>query len=455
MTSLPRLLVVLTLLVAAGCAEQERPGDREKRTEVVFWHFWGGRDRPVVDRVIERFNASQDRYRVRGVAMPGANLELKFLLSVAGGDPPDLLNHDDVPLVAEWAHRGALTPLDEIAPEQEVSAVSEWLFPAARSLASFQGRLYALPNGLDIRALYYNQTLLDELGLDPPETIEELDGLSNRVAPPNAAALRRVGYLPDPRRLWAWGIVFGGQFAHLSAEELSERVTVDSPEVLAALEWMAGYSERYGPDRVATFRSGDQALTGATFPLLADRRYAAIMDGQWRVRDLAEAALAAGSQGESGDLYGVVPLPRPPGGRERAGWVNGNLFVIPRGANSAAGAWEFMKFWVGFDPEQDSVAGVASETCATGGWVPVSQQVVDRPEFQRFLGQQPLFRVFVELASSPNQHPTPAMPGAAYYYREVIAAAEDVMYRGANPEERLALCARRVRERCEALRETP
>ena len=39
--------------------------------EVVFWHFWGGEDRRVVDEVVDRFNASQSRYHVRAIAMPG------------------------------------------------------------------------------------------------------------------------------------------------------------------------------------------------------------------------------------------------------------------------------------------------------------------------------------------------------------------------------------------------
>ena len=31
----------------------------------------------------------------------------------------------------------------------------------------------------------------------------------------------RFGYLPDPRRLWAWGIVFGGSFFDLEEPAFS------------------------------------------------------------------------------------------------------------------------------------------------------------------------------------------------------------------------------------------
>lgn len=427
-----------------GCADSPTKGD--PREEVVFWHFWGGRDLAVVEDVIRRFNESQTRYRVRGVAMPGANLDLKLFLSIAGGDPPDVMNHDD-PVVADWAHRGALVPLDDFAEPGEMERLRGWLYPAARRLGEYDGRLYGLVNGLDVRALYYNKTALREAGLNDlaesgPRTLDDLDAIAETIAPPSADRIERMGYLPDPRRLWAWGAVFGGRFADVEADNPTERITGDSPPILAALRWMTGYSERYGPDRVAAFRSGDQALTGASFPLLADRRYAAMMDGQWRVRDLAEAARA----GATSDEFGVCPLPPPPGGVERAGWVNGNFFIVPRGARNAAGAWEFMKFWAGFDGAERE----AAKTAAAGGWIPASAVVVEQPPFRAFLDENPLFATFVDLAASPHQQPTPPLPVASAYYREVVAAAQDAMYRGADPEARLLRAARRVRERLAA-----
>ena len=58
------------------------------RSEVVFWHFWGGKDRPVVEEIVDRFNAAQDEFFVRPIAMPGNNLDLKFFLSVPGAIRP-------------------------------------------------------------------------------------------------------------------------------------------------------------------------------------------------------------------------------------------------------------------------------------------------------------------------------------------------------------------------------
>lgn len=416
------------------------PADRQ---EVVFWHFWGGQDREVVDEIVRRFNVRQDEFFVRAIAMPGNNLDLKLFLAITGGDPPDVINHDD-PIVADWAARGAITPLDQVATAAEIELLSTWLFPAAARLGSYDNRLYALCNGLDIRALYYNQSMLEEFGLQPPTSVEQLDRIAATIAPPSDELRDRYGYLPDPRRLWAWGVVFGGDFF----DPASERITADDPAIIAALQWMRGYSDRYGKANIAAFRTGDQSLPGKSFPLLAGR-YAVVMDGQWRVRDIAASQAEQRATGGPVTQYGVCPLPAPPGGRQRAGWVNGNFFLIPNGARNPRGAWQFMKFWSGFDGHEPA----AAETCIAGGWIPPSQRVVDEPAFRQYLDQEPLFARFVELAGSPNQVPTPAIPGAPFFYQEVNNTAARCLFRSdESPASLLRDCTERVQSHVERAR---
>jgi multiple sugar transport system substrate-binding protein len=411
------LLVALTAMAAWPVAAPLEPANRDAE-EVVFWHFWGGADRKVVEQVTERFNAGQTRYRVRPVAMPGNNLDLKVFLAVTGGNPPDLINQDD-PILGDWAARDALEPLDKFIAAEELQSLSRWLFPAARRLGTVEGRLYGVCNGLDIRALYYNQSLLTELNEIPPATLEELDALSARLTPPSRLRYDRYTFLPDARRLWSWAPVFGGGFP----VDEQGNVNLDSAENRRALQWMMGYRERYGGSNLAAFRTGDQSLPGKTFPLFSGR-YLFVMDGQWRVRDIRASQQAQRERGEAVTQYGVMPLPPPNGGRADAGWVNGNFFVVPRGAKCPQGAWEFMKFWSGFGGQETA----AAETAVAGGWIPVSQQVVQQPLFQAFLREEPLFAEFVRLAGSENQFPVPVIPGAALLRREVENVGERALY---------------------------
>jgi len=425
-------LAAFAVALLALASQRDRgsmPKAPTDRREVVFWHFWGGQDRPVVESIVDRFNRSQDEHFVRAIAMPGQNLDLKLFLAVTGGDPPDVINQDD-PIIADWAHRGAITPIDELAAPRELRQLEDWLFTPARELGSYRGRLYGLCNGLDIRALFYDRQTLARHGFDgPPESIDELDYMATVMTPPHKARPRsRFAYLPDPRRLWAWGIVFGGRFY----DPQTRQITADAPEIVAALRWMASYSQRYGREEVTAFRTGEQGLTGASSPLL-EGRFALLMDGQWRVREIAAAGRTA--------QFGVAPLPRPAGGRERAGWVNGNFFLVPRKSDNPQGAWQFMKFWSGLGHEQE-----AAEACVAGGWIPASQQVVDQPAFQQYLERYPLFAKFVELAGSPHQVPTPSIPVAGYFYQAVNDAAAAAMYRGADPRMELEKVTRQVQQ---------
>ncbi|MCA9155248.1 MAG: extracellular solute-binding protein [Planctomycetales bacterium] len=414
------IVLGLTLLALAFAPSFQRADEvPQGREEVLFWHFWGGEDRQVVEQVVQRFNASQSRYVVRPVAMPGNNLDLKLFLAVTGGDPPDLINLDD-PIVADWAHRGALMSLDELASAEELAELDRWLTPAARRLTHYDGRYYGMCNGLDVRALYYDVTALESLGLEPPRTIEQLDELAVRGFQADERGRPiRFGYLPDPRRLWNWGIVFGGDFY----DESSQTLTLTDPKVAAALGWMTSYRDRFGARAIAAYRQGDQSLPGKSFPLLSGR-YVAVMDGQWRVRDIAAFQAEQRRQGQKATEFGVLPLPRPPQGFDEAGAVNGNVFLVPRGARQSHGAWEFMKYWTGFGGHEQQ----AARTCVEGGWIPVSRQVSDTRLFQEYLSEQPLFAVFVELSQSDRQRPVPVIPGAPYLKREVEQLAADAMY---------------------------
>ncbi len=332
------VLAGLTVMIAAAFRGPSNSVP-QGRAEVVFWHFWGGADRAVVDDVVRRFNESQEAYWVRAIAVPGNNLDAKLFLTIAGGDPPDLVNQDD-PVVADWYGRGAIQAVADFAGDDAEAELDAFLLPAAKRLADVDGKLVAVPNGLDIRMLYYNRSLLDRRGWTAPTTLAEFDQITNAISPATESIADRksIAYLPDPRRLWAWGYVFGGQFF----DSQTGQVQLDTPQIIAALQWMTNKSREDGADAIARFRRADQSLPGKVFPILPIDddsdvgRYVFVMDGQWRVRDIENFEKARRQKGLSPIEFDACPLPYPATtafpGRRNSGWVNGNFFLVPRGA---------------------------------------------------------------------------------------------------------------------------
>ena len=62
------------------------------------------------------------------------------------------------------------------------------------------------------------------------------------------------------------------------------------------------------------------------------------------------------------------------------------------------------------------------------------------------------FRLFVELAESPHQLPTPTVPVQAYFYERVNLAAEEALSLKKSPQAALDEATRDIQERLDAAR---
>src|SRR5699024_5225851 len=60
-----------------------------------FWTYWGSEQRrPVIDKIIEDFNNSQDGIEVKHTYVPWGDIWTKNLAAIAAGDPPDVIIND-------------------------------------------------------------------------------------------------------------------------------------------------------------------------------------------------------------------------------------------------------------------------------------------------------------------------------------------------------------------------
>ena len=113
------------------------PGPRERiyphRIPVRFWHMWTAEWKTVVDRIVTRFNESQDKYEVIALSVPSTSADAKFLLAVVGGDPPDLMAQWN-PIIPTWAQSGMLRPLDDLMTPDERERFFREAYPIAKKI---------------------------------------------------------------------------------------------------------------------------------------------------------------------------------------------------------------------------------------------------------------------------------------------------------------------------------
>ena len=104
---------VILVFALPGATSRKYPD----RVPVRFWHMWTAEWKDVVDRIVDRFNESQDRYEVMPLSVPGTAADSKFLLSVAGGAPPDVMAQWNQ-VIPKWAESGLIIPLNSLmSPE--------------------------------------------------------------------------------------------------------------------------------------------------------------------------------------------------------------------------------------------------------------------------------------------------------------------------------------------------
>jgi len=405
--------LVLVGLILVFALPQETSRKYPGRIPVRFWHMWTAEWKTVVENIVDRFNESQALYEVIPLSVPGAAADSKFLLSVTGGDPPDVMAQWNQ-VIPKWAESGLIIPLNALMSDSEWAEFKRTTYPVALKIGVYKGNLYGVSTGLDIYACYCRPTDLREAGLDPtrlPATLEELTQWGERLcrfAPDGS--LNRIGFLPSMFAMYAPG--FNGGLYDWNRGI----VTLNTPENVRALTFLVDQRKKLGFENVIRFESGlTPGVANAQWPFISGA-YSITVDGQWRVEQIAKYAPEL--------EYATFPIPPPKGGRKQFGWASGNFMIIPKGAKQVQGAWEFIKFWSGIEnPER------AAEFYTWGGWVPFCPAIAEAPTFREYLAKNPQFKTFLDILASENIQPVPPVPYQVYLW-DRITRADDSAQRG-------------------------
>jgi len=342
-------------LVACSAGGGDSTGDGGPEA-VTFWGSWSGDQVAQLEAQADAFNESQDEYEVTYVAQE--LVEEKLLTGLASGDVPDIVLWDryNTPI---YVPKNALAPLDEYIEADAVDLGQ--FYDQALSELVIDGVTYGIPLLVDNRSLFFNTAALDEAGVEPPTTWDELKSVAEATTVRDGGTLTRAGFqLNDPGLFNMWLAQAGGQM--YSNDE--QTTAFNSPEGLEVLDfWQslldAGVYELGFGEGVDAFAEGNVALK---------------LDGPWALSSLDTA----------GTEFGIVQPPAGPNGDKGAG-MGGFGLIIPQGAKNADGAWEFIKWWT-TQPENGVAFGQIS------GWIPANIEAANDPYFT----DNPRYAAFIE-----------------------------------------------------------
>lgn len=144
---------------------------------VAVWHGFDAASPEA--KVLQSFAAQVQRdnpgLKLALQAVPGESLDQQLRSAVAAGSAPDLVLWRDQ-LLAPWIQGGVVQPLSGLA------SLHPSTLPAAQQVVTHGKALYGIPVALETVALHLNGQVLQELGLAPPKTVDELVALVRRLA---------------------------------------------------------------------------------------------------------------------------------------------------------------------------------------------------------------------------------------------------------------------------------
>jgi ABC-type glycerol-3-phosphate transport system substrate-binding protein len=305
---------------------------RADRITVVYWEKWTGSEGDEMRKVVDAFNASQNRIFVKYLSISG--VDGKTRLATAGGNPPDVAGIW-LDQVIQFADADALTDLTEMG--RAAGLTEDYYIKGYWDGLNYKGRLCALPSTPASIALHVRPDLVPKEFATPetfPKTIEALDKLTDRISKKDKNGnLVMAAFLPSNPGWWnwAWAGLFGGKLVD------GDRLTIDTPENRRAFKWIQRYSKRFGSKEVQSFQSGFGNFASPQDPFMTGK-VATELNGVWKANYV--------NVYKPGLPWFAVPFPYPEDRRDLAGHsiLSQDVLIVPRGAKHPKEAFEFLRY---------------------------------------------------------------------------------------------------------------
>ncbi|MGG6312752.1 ABC transporter substrate-binding protein [Paenibacillus macerans] len=168
------VLAISVLIIAADGHEPIEDSQTEKIT-LTFRHFWikehDSQMLDIVEDVVEEFQKSHPNVKVNFEGMDQTvHREQKLKSEMVTGTPPDMFVLFGGAEIEPYVRSNRLMDLTEFVEQNGLKEEFQDLH-----LWTYDDHIYGLPIEGNAEPLYYNKEIFRELGLEPPQTLEDLN----------------------------------------------------------------------------------------------------------------------------------------------------------------------------------------------------------------------------------------------------------------------------------------
>jgi multiple sugar transport system substrate-binding protein len=415
-TYIPLLVVLIT---AATCESGPEPPPSEPGRTTITWFTNSAEvENDPTQILIDAFERQHPEITVNAVSGPYNTDDKRSAIRAeieSGENPPDVYM-GDVIWPAEFGAAGLALPLDEHFPPEFWDRFRDGSDARLLEAEKYQGKTYAVPFYEDQGVLYYRKDLLEERGLGPPETWQQLVEIAKRLQAEMKVKYGFVGQGASYEGLTCNWLEMLTSAGGRTLDEGRVRSEINSPQALEATRFIRSLVEkRVTPLEVAELEEPQ------AYNLFGSGAVAFIRgwnSGYGKIKD------KFGRDVEK--MVGVAPLPTfegrtPPGYSTVGGW---NLYVNPNTTKLRA-ALTFID-WMTDLPAQGIVAQFSE--------IPTNRNARADPDITDS-DANPALAVAIHARQVYRPALTPAYPElSAAIYRNV----NDVLTGKATPEDALA-----------------
>ncbi|PDP89402.1 sugar-binding protein [Glycomyces fuscus] len=299
----------LCLLAVTACSGGGGGDDR--------MHVWMYQDTLVVvqEGAVDRFNEASETEAVID-EVPGDSYEERLRTAMGSSEQPDVFFNWGGGSIEPYVEQDMLVPLDDMLAENPGFADS--FIPSILEAGQVDGVQYGIPlRGTQPVILFYNETVFEEAGAQPPETWEDILDLVDTFTEEGVTPFALAGADPWTEQMWLQYLV-----DRIGGPEVFARIVEGDPEgwrdpaVLEAAQMVRELVDRgaFGDSYASV-----SYTEGAASTLLSEGRAAMHLMGSWEYSTI----LDQDSEFARNDL-GYVAFPPIEGGEGDPANVVGN-----------------------------------------------------------------------------------------------------------------------------------
>jgi multiple sugar transport system substrate-binding protein len=230
-------VVVGAAALLAATVASSRTLAPHKTTTITFWNGFTGPDRPALEALVKKFNASHSDMKIDMTIMPWDVFYEKLLPSWAAQKGPDLIGFDSAH-IPEYADKGVLARLDDVYKQ---GLPKNKLVASAVNAGKWQGHYYGVPMNFTTLLLYWNKSMFKKAGIKgPPKNWAEWqrDAVKLTIDRNKDGKPEQYGYaIADHATIPMWPILIWGNGGDLVNKAGTKSRLADPATISAVDQW--------------------------------------------------------------------------------------------------------------------------------------------------------------------------------------------------------------------------